>query len=188
MTSVHHELQHLPDGSQVRYSYFDADEANLERLLRDIFEHHWQRMTVGPWVPGAVYELSFEKAPEVRIAKGYATIDAGAWHFHLCIGQSRGKEPPEALAQRRVAKVAFYDWRGDGSVKQRSSGIRLWNGYGDQMATIFFPHVLLHATERKIGKLNWNNLALYYEFRQRYLGENLPENLELAGKAALEAA
>jgi hypothetical protein len=188
MTFPHHELQQLPDGSQVRYSYFDAGEANLEKLLREIFEHHWQRIAVGPWVPGAIYELAFDQKPEIRISKGYATIDAGAWHFHICIGKTTGKQPAEALARRRVAKVAFYDWRGDGSVKQRSSGIRMWNGYGDQMATIFFPHVLLAEKERKIGKLNWNNLALYYDFRHRYLGEAVPEDLEAAGKAPLVAA
>jgi hypothetical protein len=183
-----HEVKALPDGSQVRYSYFDADEAKLEKLFREVFEQHWQRIAVGPWVAGAIFELAFDKAPEVRVKNGYLTVDAGAWHFHLCIGQPRGKGPAEALQARRVARIAFYDWRGDGSVKERSSGIRMWNGHGEQMATIFFPHPLLAESGRSIGKLNWNNLRLLYEFRHRYLGEPMPDDIEAAAKAPLLAA
>lgn len=182
-----HEIVHHPDGAMTRYSYLDASEEAVTRLMRDIFEEHWQRITIGPWLLGAVFELPFEKAPNVRIHNGYLTIDPGPWHCHLCIGAYKGKENEESLTLRRVAKIAFYDWRGnDGSIKQRSSGIRLWNGYGEQMTTIFFPHVLLGDTPHTaLRQPNWENLRLYYQFRERYLGEPVPEDLEQAGTAPL---
>jgi hypothetical protein len=182
-----HELIDNPDGSQTRYSYFDASEETLIRLTRELFEDHWRRLTVGPWVLGAVFELTFDRAPKVTIANGYLTVDAGAWHFHLCIANYKGSGLPESHLLRRVSKVAFYDWRGDGSIKERSSGIRMWNGYGEQMTTIFFPHVLLGETSHTVGPPNWENLRLYYEYRRRYLGESIPTDLEATGRAPLGA-
>lgn len=119
-----HEIVHNPDGSMTRYSYLDASEETVTKLMREIFEDNWQRITIGPWLLGAVFELPFEKAPEVRFSNGYLTIDAGPWHCHLCVGSYEGKGNAESRSMRRVAKVAFYEWRGDGSIKQRSSGIR----------------------------------------------------------------
>ena len=149
--AARHELIDNPDGSQTRYSYFDASEETLVRLVRELFQDHWPRLTVGPWVLGAVFELTFDRAPKVTIENGYLTVDAGAWHFHLCIANYKGSGSPESHLLRRVSKVAFYDWRGDGSIKERSSGIRMWNGYGEQMTTIFFPHVLLGETSHTVG-------------------------------------
>jgi hypothetical protein len=185
--AARHELIDNPDGSQTRYSYFDASEETLVPLVRELFDDHWRRLTVGPWVLGAVFELTFDHAPKVTIENGYLTVDAGAWHFHLCIGRYRGSGSQDSHLLRRVSEIAFYDWRGDGSIKERSSGIRMWNGYGEQMTTIFFPHVLLGETSHTVGPPNWENLRLYYEFRRRYLGEPLPEDLEAAGRARLSA-
>nr|VFJ55435.1 MAG: hypothetical protein BECKFW1821B_GA0114236_10238 [Candidatus Kentron sp. FW]VFJ76128.1 MAG: hypothetical protein BECKFW1821C_GA0114237_109913 [Candidatus Kentron sp. FW] len=183
-----HEIIQGPDGSRTRYSYFDPSEETVTRLMREIFEDNWQRMTMGPCHLGSVFELSFDEAPKLRFHNGYLTIDPGPWHCHLCIGTYRGgKDSPESWALRRVAKIAFYEWRGDGSVKQRSAGIRLWNGYGEQMTTIFFPHVLLGETPHTVLKApNWENLRLWYQFRQRYLGEPIPVDLEKAGTEPLE--
>lgn len=187
-TTTTHEIVKNPDGSMTHYSYFDASEETVTRLMREIFEENWQRITVGPWLLGAIFELPFEKAPEIRIKNGYLTIDAGPWHCHLCIGAYKCSGNEESLSLRRVAKIAFYNWRGNGSIKERSSGIRLWNGYGEQMTTIFFPHVLLAENAHAIAKkANWENLRLWYQFRERYLGEPVPEDLEQAGMAPLVA-
>ncbi|MCX7900510.1 MAG: hypothetical protein N2444_10620, partial [Methylocystis sp.] len=183
--AVRHELIDNPDGSRTRYSYFDASEETLVKLMDELFKVHWARLTIGPWMLGAVFELTFDTAPEVTMHNGYLNIDAGSWHCHLCIGKYKGGGAPESHVLRRVAKIAFYDWRGDGSIKERSSGIQMWNGYGEQMKTIFFPHVLLGATPHTVGPPNWENLRLYYEFRQRYLGEAVPEDMEKAGRAPL---
>ncbi len=183
---VQHEIVYNPDGSVTRYSYVHPSEGLITQMMREIFEEHWQHIVIGPWLLGAVFELPFEKAPKVTISNGYLNIDAGPWHCHLCIGPYKGKENEGCLTLRRAAKIAFYDWRGDGSIKQRSSGIRLWNGYGEQMTTIFFPHVLRGETPHTASREpNWENLRLYYEFRERYLGEPVPENLEQAGTAPL---
>jgi hypothetical protein len=155
--------------------------------MNEIFEDNWKRITVGPWVLGAIFELTFEKKPELRVHNGYLTVDAGPWHFHLCIGTYQGSGSPASHGERRVSKIAFYDWRGNGSIKERSSGVRMWNGYGEQMTTIFFPHVLLGEKPNTVGPANWENLRLYYEFRRRYLGEAVPDDLEAAGRAPLVA-
>jgi len=169
------------DGSTTLHEYFDASEQNLERLIRDIFENEWRRMTAGPWLRGAIFELTFDCKPDVRISKGLVTVDAGSWHFHLTIGGAEGEN-----ALDRVKTVAFYQWRAArDSIKGRSHGVRMWNGRGEQLITCFFPHVLLGDAPNVVGPVNWENLRSFYAFRSRYLGAPMPENLEQAGRAPL---
>ncbi len=173
------------DGSATLYEYFEASEQNLERLILDIFENEWRRMTAGPWLRGAIFELTFDRKPDVRISQGLVTVDAGSWHFHLTIGG-----PDQGAAARdRVRKVAFYQWRAEReSVKGRSNGVRMWNGHGEQLITCFFPHVLLGDKPNTVGPLDWDNLRSFYEFRTRYLGAPMPDDLEQAGRAPLAVA
>jgi hypothetical protein len=180
------ELVIGPDGSETRYDYIDATEENVVKLIKDIFENEWRRMTVGPWLRGSLFELTFEKQPDVSVSGGYLTVNPGPWHFHLTVGVP--KDTDEETAKDRVTKVAFYQWRSkEDSVKGRSNGIRMWNGHGEQLITFFFPHVLLGEKPNTVGDLNWENLRSFYEFRERYLGEPMPSDLEAAGRAPLAA-
>ena len=73
------------DGSRTEYEDIPPEPGLLERLLRDIFEHHWEKITAGPILQGAAYELQYSKPPKVSMSAGYLTVDTGEWHFHLCI-------------------------------------------------------------------------------------------------------
>src|SRR2546422_7207898 len=63
---------------------------------------------------------------------GYMTIDTGAWHFHLCVGDHRGTPSPELARLRRVARCAFFTTEG-GTCAPTTWGLRLWNGRAEQI-------------------------------------------------------
>src|SRR5947208_3473320 len=77
------------DGTVTTYDEVDVDGDRVERLLTELFSEHWAAITVGPLVEGAAYEIRFAAAPKVSMLDGYMTIDTGAWHFHLCVGDHR---------------------------------------------------------------------------------------------------
>jgi hypothetical protein len=81
-----------PDGATVDIFPLPTDEANLEQLLRDLFEKRWQAITFGPLIQGAAWEMRAPHAPTyVGMLDGYLTVGFGASHFHLCIGPTRGR-------------------------------------------------------------------------------------------------
>ena len=52
-----------------------ADEASLEKLLRELFAEHWQDITFGPLIQGAAWEMRAARAPDViGMMDGYLTI------------------------------------------------------------------------------------------------------------------
>ncbi|MBI4401885.1 MAG: hypothetical protein HY581_09665 [Nitrospirae bacterium] len=145
----------------------------LESLLRELFEKHWMEITFVPCVQGAVYEIRLTEAPKrITLADGYLTVDVGAWHFHLCIGEQRGSPTnpvPEALKRkRRASKAAFFYRTGDGHVGG-SWGFRMWNGAGEQMLTVFFPNPYLDKQLKPQPQPDWSRLALWNTMRLKYL-------------------
>src|SRR2546426_4861903 len=83
------------DGTVTTYDEVGVEGDGVERLLTELFTEHWPAVTVGPLVEGAAYEIRFTVAPKVSMLDGYMTIDTGAWHFHLCVGDHRGTSSPE---------------------------------------------------------------------------------------------
>src|SRR5919109_2419772 len=133
------------DGSRTEYDDISTDPTTLERLLREIFEQHWDGVTVGPILQGAAYELQYSKPPKVTLSAGYLTVDTGEYHFHLYVGEteSTAQPPrnPELVRQRRVSRAAFFqDIREGEGCLPGSWGFRMWNGLGEQMITIYFPN------------------------------------------------
>jgi hypothetical protein len=120
------------DGSLTAYSYFTPSEPVLRDLVAELFGKNWAHITVGPCIEGAVFEIRFTQAPEIRISDGYLTVDLGPWHFHLCIGAHTSSSSEELRKLRPVNKIAFFERRGKGCGGGRSWGMRLWNGYGEQ--------------------------------------------------------
>lgn len=179
------EIRHEPDDALTAYSYFAPTETALADLVQDIFVKNWSRIVVGPCIEGAVFEIRFVEAPEVRTSDGYLTVDLGPWHFHLCIGPHKGTASQELRRVRLVNRIAFFERRGTGCGGGRSWGIRLWNGYGEQMTTVFLPNPNLTDNMQYSKTPNWNRLELYYQLREKYLGEPLPENFELIANQPL---
>jgi hypothetical protein len=174
------------DGSQVEIFPLPTDESTLERLLRDLFESHWDKLVFGPIIQGAAWEFQAPHAPtHVGVLDGYLTVAFGAPHFHLCIGPTRGSRSnptPEALAQhRRCARAEFFR-RLNPAGAPTSWGLRLWNGHGEQQATIVFPNPFLSPDgKRALKEPDWTRLALWDEMRLRYAGIQGPDPVDRSG-------
>jgi len=187
-SSTSHQLEQHPDNAVTRYSYFPPTPEALSSIVEELFVRNWQDVVVGPCVEGAVFEVRFEKAPEIRTLDGYLTVDLGHWHFHLCIGPHKGTPSDELRRMRPVAKAALFERRGTGCGGGRSWGLRLWNGYGEQMTTVFLPNPALTDDMKMAKTPDWSRLGLYYRLRERYLGEAMPSNLEAAASAPWNAS
>ncbi len=152
----------------------DTSERALFRLLKDIFENHWEPIRFGTMVQGAVFEIRAPGAPtRISLHDGYLTVDFGAWHFHLCIGAHQGspKQPVDTAlaAHRRTARAELY--RGlDDRGAPTSWGLRLFNGKDEQQLTVFLPNPFLTGDDEIIPTPDWSRLALWDHLRRAYLG------------------
>ena len=90
------------DGHIVEVFSLSTDEATLERVLRDLFELHWDKIVFGPIIQGAAWEFQAPHAPtHVGVLDGYLTVAFGAPHFHLCIGPTQGsRHQPHSTSAR----------------------------------------------------------------------------------------
>jgi hypothetical protein len=103
----------------------------------------------------------------------------------LCIGPTHGPREnptPPALAQhRRCARAEFFR-RLNRAGTPSSWGLRLWNGHGEQQATIIFPNPFLSADGQKVlNPPDWSRLALWDEMRLRYAGIKGPDPVDRSG-------
>ncbi|MGH7960658.1 MAG: DUF7676 family protein [Candidatus Binatia bacterium] len=157
------------DGSITEYFDIALAPGRLERLFRELFEEHWGEMVFGPCIQGAVFEIRLtEKPKRVTLLDGYLTVDTGPWHLHLCIEAHKQAATPELARQRQAARAAFFrDTREKGAVKG-SWGLRLWNGLGEQMMTIFFPNPYLTHEQKICKDPDWSRLALWEQLRETY--------------------
>jgi hypothetical protein len=171
-------IERHPDDAVTGYSYFKPTETVMKELIDTLFIENWARIVVGPCIEGAVFEIVFKAPPEVRISDGYLTVDLGDWHFHLCIGEHRGSSSDELRRLRPVSKIAFFERRGKGCAGGRSWGLRMWNGYGEQMTTIFLPNTRLTDDMQLLTEPDWSRLDLYYRLRKQFLKEDMPADFE----------
>jgi hypothetical protein len=168
------------DGSRTEYDDISTEPAVLERLLRDIFEQHWDGVTVGPILQGAAYELQYSKPPKVSLGAGYLTVDTGEYHFHLHIGEAPETASksihPELARQRQVSRASFFrELKDNGKgCLPGSWGFRMWNGNGEQMITIFFPNPYFDK-QGMLQEPKWDNLELWERLRTEYTGLPAPE-------------
>jgi len=154
------------DGTTTEYDEIDASGDGVRRLLVEIFTDHWAEVFAGPIIEGAAYEIRFPEAPRLSMLDGYLTVDVGAWHFHLRVGDHRGA-PGDLARARRVARAAFFRTEG-GSCVPGSWGVRLWNGRGEQMITVFFPNPHLDEQMRRTREPRWEQTRLWEHLRDRY--------------------
>lgn len=160
------------DGTEIVYTEFPPEEKKLVELFQELFLEHWREITFGPCMDGAVYEITLGDSPKsVDYKDGYLTIDTGKWHCHLCLG--RPKTSSEELAKRRqTARVAFFESKNKSCVPM-SFGLRMWNGAGDQMISVFFPNPYL-STGMKAQKPDWSRLELWKKMKLKYTGDASP--------------
>ncbi len=158
------------DGSTTEYHDIPLTPGRLEQLLRELFAQHWRDIIFGPCIQGAVFEIRLTEAPKkISMFDGYLTVDSGAWHLHLCIDTHTDVPVPELAQHRQAARAAFFqDKRATGHVRG-TWGLRLWNGLGEQMITVFFPNPYLSPDHQKIvEEPDWSRLALWQRLRDTY--------------------
>ena len=170
---VHTTIEANPDGYEVEFTDFEPDSETLERLLRDLFENHWDQFHFGPCIQGAVFEFhAGDNKPRIGMLDGYMTVDLGSWHFHICIGPHKGTKtkpaPPELAQWRQVGRAAFFRYLNDEGAPT-SWGIRLWNGKDEQMISFFLPNPY-YTGDMKRQKPDWSKLALWNQLREVHLG------------------
>jgi hypothetical protein len=173
-----HKIETSLDGGKTRYSFFRAEEGVLRPLMDHLFLETWSRIVVGPCIEGAVFEIQFETQPKVTYLDGYFTVDLGRWHFHLCIGPTKSSSSEELRQKRPVAKAAMFETRGVGH--GRSWGLRFWNGFGEQMMTVFLPNPRVSDDQKMLKEPDWNRLEMYYALRNRLFGEPVPSDYAAA--------
>jgi hypothetical protein len=167
MTSAPGGLVHEADGTTTRYDEVPVGGDAVERLMLEIFREHWARIFAGPVIEGSAWEVRFTAPPVVSMLDGYLTVDTGAWHFHLCVNDHRGAASAEQARVRRVARAAFFHTDG-GTCVPGAWGLRLWNGLGEQMVTVFFPNPWLDDDGNRVREPSWNRTALWEDLRRRY--------------------
>jgi hypothetical protein len=175
-----------PDGATVEIFPLPTDEGSLEALLRDLFEQHWDKITFGPLVQGAAWEIRAPHAPtQIGMLDGYLTVAFGTSHFHLCIGAHKGTRSnptPAALAHhRRTARAELYR-RLDKSAAPVSWGLRLFNGHDEQQVTIILPNPFLSADDKVLKTPDWSRLELWDRLRARWLGATQPDPMDRSGR------
>jgi hypothetical protein len=175
------------DGATVEIFPLPTDQTSLEALLRNLFEAHWQEITFGPIVQGAVWELKAAAAPEkIGMFDGYLTVTFGVPHFHICIGEHKGPHnnpvSPELAAHRRTARAEMYR-RLTRAGSPVSWGIRLFNGHGEQQITILLPNPFLHPETDKVLKVpDWSRLALWDQLRAQWFDLPDPDPFDRSGR------
>lgn len=99
---------------------------------------------------------------------GYLTVDFGAWHFHICIGEFSGVAPQLAKL-RRTGRAELYR-RLNQNDQPVSWGLSLYTHDGLQQMTVLLPNPLLTAEQKIAETPDWSRLALWDRLRKTYLG------------------
>ena len=160
-------IEREADGSATEYFEVSVAGDHVERLMREIFTEHWAHVVVGPMIEGSAWEVRFTGPPKVSMLDGYLTVDSGAWHFHLCVNDHRAAPTPGLAHVRRVARAALF--RTDaGTCAPGAWGLRLWNGRGEQMITVFFPNPHFDDEWKRLSEPRWEKTALWDDLRARY--------------------
>lgn len=165
---------HEPGTGTLEVWDLEPSAAVLEPFLTDLFRNHWHEITFGPLIQGAAWEITATHPPErMGMLDGYLTVDFGAFHFHLCIGEHRGSganpTPPELAAHRRTKRAELYR-RINADGTPDTWGLRLFNGKDEEQITLLFPNPFLTRDQRFRERPDWSALALWDDARKRYLG------------------
>ena len=162
------------------------DEAFLLKLFTELFDDHHDKISWGPLLAGAAYELKSPSKP-VRISHsdGYLTVHWGdKGHFHLCIGDIRvpaGRaNAEEIIAQRRPGRVELF--RGlDRDGYPHSWGLRMFNAKDEPQIAVFFPNPYVTDFDEVTNDPDWSRIELWEDILPRYTGGGL-DGLDRQGR------
>lgn len=151
-----------------------TDEPVLEALLRDVFDNWWQDIYFGVLIQGAAWEIKAPNAPSrIGMMDGYMTVDFGPWHFHLCIGETKGMPrtptPPALAKHRRTHRAELYRQLQDREGTPNTWGLRLFNGADEQQLTVFLPSPFLSTEMQVLNPPEFDRLAMWDHLRDAYL-------------------
>jgi hypothetical protein len=156
------------DGGREQRWPLPVDEQSLLDLIHLCFDEYWDEIWFGTLIEGAAWEVAAPNPPtRISVYDGYATVDFGRWHFHLCIGE-HSASGPELGRIRRCARAEVYRRIGDDGFPT-SWGVRLHNGRDEQMMTLMLPNPFLTNTQQFRDGPAWEQLALWDRLRATYL-------------------
>lgn len=167
-----YEVRDEPGMGIVEVFALATDEETLLAVLRTVFERHWAHIQFGVLIQGAVFEITASAPPRIGVLDGYMTVDLGASHLHVCIGEHRGPpgQPvdPVLARHRRCARAELYRVLHGGDPV--SWGLRLFNGADEQQLTVMLPNPLLDDDHEHLLEPDWERLAGWDELRAAFLG------------------
>jgi hypothetical protein len=168
-----------------------TDEPTLFDLIKRIFEAYWETILFGILIQGAAWEVKAPGPPrKIGLLDGYVTVDFGAWHFHLCIGETKGvgasPTPPALARHRRCARAELYRMLNPKTGAPNSWGLRLFNGAGEQQMTVFLPSPFLGDDGKPVRPPRWERLAAWDDLRQHCLGLG-PDPADRSGTSFVHA-
>ncbi|MFL0179964.1 hypothetical protein [Mycobacterium sp. SMC-15] len=159
----------LEDGGREQIWPLPVGKANLLKLLHLCFDEYWNEIWFGTIIQGAAWEVAAPNPPKkISMADGYATIDFGRWHFHLCIG-NHVAAPRELRKIRKCARAELYRYFGHDDAPS-SWGVRLFNGRDEQMTTVLLPNPFLTNDQQIRSEPAWKQLELWDRLRSEFLG------------------
>ena len=152
-----------------------AEEPVLLGLIKHVFGTYWESIFFGTLIQGAAWEVKAPGPPrKVALLDGYVTVDFGAWHFHLCIGETIGvgaaPTPPALARHRRCARAELYRGLNPKTGAPNIWGFRMFNGEGEQQMTVFLPSPFIGDDGKLLKPPRWERLAAWDDLRKRVLG------------------
>lgn len=174
------EIGDTEDGGREQYWSLPTDEDSLLRLIRLLFDEYWNEMWFGLLIEGSALEVAAPNAPKkISMYDGYATVDFGRWHFHLCIGEHTASGP-ELGRIRRCSRAELYRRIGKDDAPT-SWGARLFNGRDEQMLTVMLPTPFLTNMQQLTDEPVWAHLEAWDRIRSEFLGLD-PDPSDRTGK------
>lgn len=174
------EIVTTEDGGREQRWPLPTDEDSLLRLLRLLFDEYWNDMWFGLLIEGSALEVAAPNAPKkISMYDGYATVDFGRWHFHLCIGEHTASGP-ELGRIRRCGRAELYRRIGQDDAPT-SWGARLFNGRDEQMLTVMLPSPFLTNMQQLTEEPVWEHLEAWDRIRAEFLGLG-PDSRDRTGK------
>ena len=176
---------HEADGSITRYADVAVTGDTIERLMLEVFRDHWAEIFAGPIIEGAAYEIRFTAPPTCRCSMAISP-STPAPGTSISASTTTG-------ARRRPSRPGCAAWDGPRSSTPTAApvcparwGLRLWNGRGEQMVTVFFPNPWLDEAGERVREARWDRTALWETLRRRYAARRM--RAARAGAGARAAA
>ena len=147
----------------------------LLALISHVFATYWEPIFFGTLIQGAAWEVKAPGPPKkIGFLDGYVTVDFGPWHFHLCIGETKGvgaaPTPPALARHRRCARAELYRGLNPKTGAPNIWGLRMFNGEGEQQMTVFLPSPFIGHDGKPSKPPRWERLAAWDDLRKRCLG------------------